>query len=197
MEIWTSFSALMIIWMPHELKEMTWLWNLSCHAEFCIQTKHSFQINFQRNSKFKSMCTRSDAASVKMITAIEAKVSSLKSSSLKLSFEIQFPLSFIYYTTWKHKSWILFLSLKFQRNLRNFAIACWPVLLGWKLSPVVFYHWLKLRNTTWLSFQPQDLQRLIVEQRRSDLMHVIDIRSLRMYFIIRAKNSLMFPIKAG
>ena len=140
MEIWTSFSALMIIWMPHESKEMTWLWNLSCHAEFCIQTKHSFQINFQRNSKFKSMCTRSDAASVKMITAIEAKVSSLKSSSLKLSFEIQFPLSFIYYTTWKHESWILFLSLKFQRNLRNFAIACWPVLLGWKLSPVVFYH---------------------------------------------------------
>ena len=29
-----------------------------------------------------------------------------------------------------------------------------PILLGWKLIPVVFYHWLTLRNTTWLSFQP-------------------------------------------
>ena len=27
-------------------------------------------------------------------------------------------------------------------------------LLNWKLSPVVFYYWLALRNTTWLSFQP-------------------------------------------
>ena len=27
-------------------------------------------------------------------------------------------------------------------------------ILGWKLSPVVFYHWLTLLNTTWLSFQP-------------------------------------------
>ena len=25
---------------------------------------------------------------------------------------------------------------------------------NWKLSPLVFYHWLRLRNTTWLSFQP-------------------------------------------
>ena len=27
------------------------------------------------------------------------------------------------------------------------------LLLGWKLSPVAFYHWLMLQNTTWLSFQ--------------------------------------------
>ena len=27
-------------------------------------------------------------------------------------------------------------------------------LLGWKLSPVAFYHQLRLWNTTWLSFQP-------------------------------------------
>ena len=26
-------------------------------------------------------------------------------------------------------------------------------LLDWKLSPVAFYHWIRLRNTTWLSFQ--------------------------------------------
>ena len=32
----------------------------------------------------------------------------------------------------------------------------WLFLLGWKLSPVVFYHWLVLRNTTWLSFQAND-----------------------------------------
>ena len=27
------------------------------------------------------------------------------------------------------------------------------IVLGWKLSPVVFYHWIRLRNATWLSFQ--------------------------------------------
>ena len=27
-------------------------------------------------------------------------------------------------------------------------------VLGWKLSPVVFYRWLTIRNTTGLSFQP-------------------------------------------
>ena len=31
-------------------------------------------------------------------------------------------------------------------------------LSGWKLSPVVFYHWLTVRNTTGLSFQPDTLQ---------------------------------------
>ena len=30
-------------------------------------------------------------------------------------------------------------------------------LFGWKLSPVVFYHWFRLRNTTWLSLQPNRL----------------------------------------
>ena len=30
----------------------------------------------------------------------------------------------------------------------------WSLLLGWKLSHVVFYRWLSLQNTTWLSFQP-------------------------------------------
>ena len=28
------------------------------------------------------------------------------------------------------------------------------MILGWKLSPVVFYRWITARNTTWLSFQP-------------------------------------------
>ena len=28
------------------------------------------------------------------------------------------------------------------------------VISGWKQSPVVFYYWISLRNTNWLSFQP-------------------------------------------
>ena len=34
--------------------------------------------------------------------------------------------------------------------------------LGWKLSPVVFYHWLTLRNATGLSGQPDTLHLTLV-----------------------------------
>ena len=35
----------------------------------------------------------------------------------------------------------------------------WLILLGWKLSPVAFSRWLTVRNTTWLSFQPNSYFR--------------------------------------
>ena len=43
-----------------------------------------------------------------------------------------------------------------QRDAVHFHNVYHCYLLGWKLSPVVFYHWLTARNTTGLSFQPNN-----------------------------------------
>ena len=43
-------------------------------------------------------------------------------------------------------------------------ICDWADVLAWKLSPVVFYSQLKLRNTTGLSFQPDGSLTSLIPQ---------------------------------
>ena len=43
--------------------------------------------------------------------------------------------------------------------------------VGWKLSPVVFYLWLRLQNTTWLSFQP-DIINIAFKIPNQEWLHV-------------------------
>ena len=45
-------------------------------------------------------------------------------------------------------------------ELRNTTWLSFQPNTSWKLSPVVFYRWLRLRNTTWLSFQPNTSWKL-------------------------------------
>ena len=69
--------------------------------------------------------------------------------NLSFSKSFRFPKCLIYCSDWifrPHRG--------FSGSCQTIRYAQGEQILGWKLSPVVLYHWLTLRNTTWLSFQP-------------------------------------------
>ena len=69
--------------------------------------------------------------------------------NLSFSKSFRFPKCLIYCSDWifrPHRG--------FSGSCQTIRYAQGEQILGWKLSPVVLYRWLTLRNTTWLSFQP-------------------------------------------
>ena len=53
------------------------------------------------------------------------------------------------------------LSLLYYHHFDGIDLETISIRSGWKLSPVVFYHWLALQNTTGLSFQPNIFMLLL------------------------------------